>query len=54
MPTRRLDPQASHSLLTQGWTYLDVRTVEEYSACHPSGAWNIPVMFLVQFFVLHY
>jgi rhodanese-related sulfurtransferase len=45
MPTRRLDPQASHSLLTQGWTYLDVRTVEEYSACHPSGAWNIPVMF---------
>jgi rhodanese-related sulfurtransferase len=31
------DPQA---------VYLDVRTVEEYEAGHPAGAWNVPVVFL--------
>lgn len=25
-------------------TYLDVRTVEEYEAGHPDGAYNVPVM----------
>ncbi len=25
-------------------TYLDVRTVEEYEAGHPAGAYNVPVM----------
>ena len=45
MPTRRLVPRSAHALLAQGWTYLDVRTAEEYGACHPEGAWNIPAFF---------
>ncbi|MDZ4774331.1 MAG: rhodanese-like domain-containing protein [Planctomycetota bacterium] len=28
----------------QGWTYLDVRSVDEFSGGHPVGAWNIPVL----------
>lgn len=26
-----------------GWKYLDVRSVEEFGAGHPAGAWNVPV-----------
>ena len=28
---------------TEGWKYLDVRSVEEFSAGHPAGSWNVPV-----------
>ena len=28
---------------TEGWQYLDVRTVEEFAAGHPTGAWNAPI-----------
>lgn len=45
MTVRRLLPRAAHALLAQGWTYLDVRTAEEYAASHPEGAWNIPFFF---------
>jgi rhodanese-related sulfurtransferase len=45
MPTQRLAPRSAHPLLAQGWVYLDVRTVEEFTACHPEGAWNIPAFF---------
>lgn len=30
--------------LNQGWVYLDVRSVDEFTAGHPVGAWNIPVL----------
>lgn len=26
-----------------GWKYLDVRSVEEFGAGHPTGAWNVPI-----------
>ncbi len=29
--------------LAQGWTYVDVRTVEEFDAGHPPGAFNVPI-----------
>ena len=37
--------QEAYTLATEaGYTYLDVRTVEEYAESHPEGAVNIPVM----------
>jgi rhodanese-related sulfurtransferase len=27
----------------EGWKYLDVRSVEEFGAGHPAGAWNVPI-----------
>ena len=29
--------------LSEGWKYLDVRSVEEFGAGHPVGAWNVPI-----------
>ena len=36
-------PQGAATRLTDGWTYLDVRTSEEFAEGHPPGAYNIPV-----------
>lgn len=36
-------PEEAKALLDSGeWTYVDVRTVEEFDAGHPPGAWNVP------------
>jgi len=40
---KRVSPLEAKSLLDQGYTYLDVRTVEEFHAGHPTGAWNVPL-----------
>ncbi|KAL6959892.1 Thiosulfate sulfurtransferase 16, chloroplastic [Sarracenia purpurea var. burkii] len=37
----------AHELLQAGHRYLDVRTVEEFSAGHAVGAINVPYMFKV-------
>ena len=42
-PTR-ISPKEAHEKLTEGWTYVDVRTVEEFVAGHPAGAYNVPIM----------
>ena len=42
-PTR-ISPQEASEKLTDGWTYVDVRTVEEFEAGHPAGAVNVPLM----------
>ena len=26
-----------------GWSYVDVRSVEEFVGAHPAGAWNVPL-----------
>ena len=41
---RNLKPAEAKQLLEQdeGWTYLDVRTEEEFAAGHPPGAYNVP------------
>ena len=44
MPIQHIKPAAAKKLIdsNQGWTYVDVRTVEEYQANHATGACNIP------------
>jgi rhodanese-related sulfurtransferase len=42
-PTR-ISPQDASAKLAEGWTYVDVRTVEEFEAGHPPGAVNVPLM----------
>jgi rhodanese-related sulfurtransferase len=41
---KRVEPDEAHSLLDEGWNYLDVRSVPEFEQAHPSGAWNIPLL----------
>jgi len=44
MPIRRVTPQEATELLADGWTYVDVRTIPEFDAGHPTGAYNVPLM----------
>ncbi|MBL8862197.1 MAG: rhodanese-like domain-containing protein [Planctomycetes bacterium] len=41
---KHVTPKDCPELLAQGYAYLDVRTVEEFEAGHPQGAYNVPVM----------
>lgn len=43
MPTKRVDPIQAKALLDQGWTYVDVRTEQEFEGGHPAGAVNVPL-----------
>lgn len=36
--------ETAKRLLDEGGAYLDVRTVEEFAAGHPPGAYNVPFM----------
>jgi rhodanese-related sulfurtransferase len=40
---KRISPQEANEKLAEGWTYVDVRTVEEFEAGHPAGALNVPI-----------
>ncbi len=42
-PTR-ISPQEASAKLAEGYTYVDVRTVEEFADGHPAGAVNVPIM----------
>ena len=45
MPFETKDPQQSKELLDAGdWTYIDVRTTEEFALGHPPGAYNVPFL----------
>ena len=46
MDVKRIDPEEARGLLDseEGYTYLDVRTVEEFAAGHVPAAVNIPVV----------
>jgi rhodanese-related sulfurtransferase len=38
-------PKEAHELMAkEGYAYLDVRTVGEFDAGHPAGAWNVPLL----------
>ncbi len=39
----RITPKEASEKLAQGYTYVDVRTVEEFEAGHPEGAVNVPI-----------
>jgi rhodanese-related sulfurtransferase len=41
-PTR-ISPQEASAKLAEGWTYVDVRTEQEFEAGHPPGAVNVPI-----------
>jgi rhodanese-related sulfurtransferase len=40
---QRISPQEAKDRLAVGWTYVDVRTTEEFEAGHPAGAVNVPI-----------
>jgi rhodanese-related sulfurtransferase len=40
---KRISPQEASEKMAAGWTYVDVRTVEEFEDGHPQGAVNVPI-----------
>lgn len=45
MSVRRISPHEAHDLIEkQGYAYLDVRSIPEYEAGHPAGAYNVPLL----------
>src|ERR1700730_6852888 len=42
-PTR-IAPKEASDKLAEGWTYVDVRTTQEFEAGHPAGSVNVPLM----------
>lgn len=42
MSYRTVDPAEGRALVDGGWTYLDVRTVDEFEVGHAPGAYNVP------------
>ena len=47
MPVKRVLPQAASELMAGGYTYVDVRSIPEFEAGHPKGAYNVPLLHLV-------
>jgi rhodanese-related sulfurtransferase len=41
---KRIAPKEAAALLTEGWTYLDVRSIPEFDDGHPAGAANVPLL----------
>jgi rhodanese-related sulfurtransferase len=39
----RISPVEASAKLSEGWTYVDVRTTQEFEAGHPAGALNVPI-----------
>ena len=39
----RISPGEAAQKLSDGWTYVDVRTTQEFEAGHPAGALNVPI-----------
>ena len=45
MAVKRISPDEARDMVdSQGYTYLDVRSVPEFEAGHPTGAYNVPLM----------
>jgi rhodanese-related sulfurtransferase len=41
----RISPAEAHTKMKdESFTYVDVRTEEEFADGHPAGAWNVPLM----------
>jgi rhodanese-related sulfurtransferase len=39
----RISPKEAAEKVAEGWTYVDVRTAEEFGEGHPAGAVNVPI-----------
>ena len=45
MSIDRVSPDEAQRLMSEeGYTYLDVRSVPEFEAGHPTGAYNVPLL----------
>jgi rhodanese-related sulfurtransferase len=45
MPVKRVSADEAHELVDkQGYVYVDVRSVPEFEAGHPEGAYNVPLV----------
>jgi rhodanese-related sulfurtransferase len=45
MPVKRVSPDEADELVrTQGYVYVDVRSIPEFEAGHPEGAYNVPIL----------
>ena len=42
--TKRVTPKEAAELMSEGWTYLDVRSIPEFEEIHPAEAANIPLL----------
>jgi rhodanese-related sulfurtransferase len=40
---QRLTPAEASAKIADGFTYVDVRTPQEFEAGHPAGAFNVPI-----------
>jgi rhodanese-related sulfurtransferase len=40
---KRVSPQEALELTRDGWTYVDVRTEQEFADGHPAGSFNVPI-----------
>ena len=47
MPVRRVSPEDARALMDrEGYVYVDVRSIPEFEAGHPEGAYNVPIAHL--------
>jgi rhodanese-related sulfurtransferase len=44
MAVRRVTPQEAKRLMDEGYVYVDVRSIPEFDAGHPEGAYNVPLL----------
>ena len=45
MTVKRVSPEeAKHLIDDEGYVYVDVRSLPEFEAGHPTGAYNVPLM----------
>jgi rhodanese-related sulfurtransferase len=45
MALKRVSPAEAHELVQgHGYVYVDVRSVPEFEAGHPEGAYNVPIL----------
>jgi rhodanese-related sulfurtransferase len=43
MSVRRVSPAEAHALMKDGYAFVDVRSLPEFEAGHPEGAYNVPL-----------
>jgi rhodanese-related sulfurtransferase len=44
MSVKRVPPAEAARLMSEGYAYLDVRSVPEFQQGHPAGAYNVPLL----------
>jgi rhodanese-related sulfurtransferase len=45
MAVKRISPEDARDLVDKdGYVYVDVRSVQEFQAGHPTGAYNVPLL----------